>query len=79
MNPLNVLRGTSVMTPASALRREGDALLIAPGPVHVRVDEDDRPIGVSLAGREGRIVDGRRRDRHDAAASPTISSSRRST
>ncbi len=56
MNPLNVLRGTSVMTPASALRREGDALLIAPGPVHVHVDEDDRPIGVSLAGREGRIV-----------------------
>jgi len=31
-------------------------VVIAPGPVHVRVDEDDRPIGVSLAGREGRIV-----------------------
>jgi glycine betaine/proline transport system ATP-binding protein len=56
MNPLNVLRGTSVMTPASALRREGDALLIAPGPVHVHVDEHDRPVSVSLAGREGRIV-----------------------
>jgi len=56
MNPLNVLRGTSVMTPASAFRREAGAVVIAPGPVHVRVDEDDRPIGVSLAGREGRIV-----------------------
>jgi len=56
MNPLNVLRGTSVMTPASSLRREGDAVVIAPGPVHVRVDEHDRPVGVSLAGREGRIV-----------------------
>jgi glycine betaine/proline transport system ATP-binding protein len=56
MNPLNVLRGTSVMTPASALRREAGVVVIAPGPVHVRVDEEDRPIGVSLAGREGRIV-----------------------
>ena len=34
MNPLNVLRGTSVMTPASALRREDGAVLIdaRPGP-----------------------------------------------
>lgn len=56
MNPLKVLRGTSVMTPASALRREAGVVVIAPGPVHIRVDKDDRPIGVSLAGREGRIV-----------------------
>ena len=56
MNPLNVLRGTSVMTPASAFRREAGALVIGPGRVHARVDADDRPIGVSLAGREGRIV-----------------------
>ena len=56
MNPLNVLRGTSVMTPASALRREGGNVVIAPGPIHVRVDAEFRPVGVSLAGREGRIV-----------------------
>jgi glycine betaine/proline transport system ATP-binding protein len=56
MNPLNVLRGNAVMTPASALPREAGALVIAPGPVCVRVDEAGRPVGVTLAGREGRIV-----------------------
>jgi len=56
MNPLNVLHGTSVMTPAAALRRAEGGVVIAPGPVCVRVDEAGRPVGVSLAGREGRIV-----------------------
>ena len=56
MNPLNVLRGNSVMRPASALPREAGALVIAPGPICVRVDGEGRPVGVTLAGREGRIV-----------------------
>ncbi len=56
VNPLNVLRGTSVMTPAAALRREAGAVVVAPGPVCVRIDAAGRPVGVSLAGREGRIV-----------------------
>ena len=56
MNPLNVLRGNSVMTPASALHRDETGVVIAPGPVCVRIDAAGRPVGVSLAGREGRIV-----------------------
>ena len=32
MNPLNVLRGTSLMTPAASLRREDDAVLLDAGP-----------------------------------------------
>jgi glycine betaine/proline transport system ATP-binding protein len=56
MNPLNVLRGTAVMTPASALRREGDAVVIDTGAIRVRIDAEDRPVGVTLNGREGRIT-----------------------
>src|SRR5690606_36871453 len=43
VNPLNVLRGTSVMTPAAALRREAGAVVVAPGPVCVRIDAAGRP------------------------------------
>jgi glycine betaine/proline transport system ATP-binding protein len=53
MNPLNVLRGNSVMRPASALPREAGALVIAPADLR-RVDGEGRPVGVTLAGREGR-------------------------
>ena len=44
MNPLNVLRGTSVMTPASTLRREAGVVLIADGLVRLHLDADDRPV-----------------------------------
>ncbi|MBH0236216.1 choline ABC transporter ATP-binding protein [Methylobrevis albus] len=54
MNPLNVLRGTSVMRPAETLRREaGCVLLDAEGAVRVTVDASDRPIAVDLNGRKG--------------------------
>jgi glycine betaine/proline transport system ATP-binding protein len=57
MNPLNVLRGTSLMTPAVALGREpGAVLLDRQGRVKVQVDRDDHPIGVTLDGRQGRLV-----------------------
>ena len=56
MNPLNVLRGTSVMTPASSLKRENGAVIIDTGSIRVRIDADDRPVGVTLNGREGRIA-----------------------
>ena len=61
MNPLNVLRGSAVMTPAGALRRDAGAVLLdKEGRVRLRVDEADRPVGVEVDGREGRlgIVDG---------------------
>jgi glycine betaine/proline transport system ATP-binding protein len=56
MNPLNVLRGTSVMTPASALRREGNTVLIDSGEIRLRIDSEDRPIGATLAGREATLA-----------------------
>jgi glycine betaine/proline transport system ATP-binding protein len=61
MNPLNVLRGTAVMTPAGRIRRDSGAILLDPeGRVRVRVDAADRPVGVQVDGREGTlgIVDG---------------------
>ncbi len=61
MNPLNVLRGTAVMTPAGRIRRDSDAIILDPeGRVRVRVDAADRPVGVQVDGREGTlgIVDG---------------------
>jgi glycine betaine/proline transport system ATP-binding protein len=61
MNPLNVLRGTAVMRPAGALRREAGAVILdAGGRVRVRVDGADRPVGVEVDGREGKlgVVDG---------------------
>jgi glycine betaine/proline transport system ATP-binding protein len=56
MNPLNVLRGTAVMTPASSLRREGEMVLIDSGSIRVRIDSGDRPIGATLNGREARLA-----------------------
>jgi glycine betaine/proline transport system ATP-binding protein len=57
MNPLNVLRGTSVMTPAATLVREDGAVLVdRGGRIRVAVDADDRPIAVSLDGRQGTIA-----------------------
>src|ERR1700733_11939120 len=49
MNPLNVLRGGSLMTPAASLRRrENEVMLDAAGRVCVQLDADDRAIGVTL-------------------------------
>ncbi|SON58248.1 Glycine betaine/carnitine transport ATP-binding protein GbuA [Hartmannibacter diazotrophicus] len=56
MNPLNVLRGTAVMRPAETLKREdGCVLLDSEGAVKVAVDPEDRPISVTLNGREGTL------------------------
>jgi glycine betaine/proline transport system ATP-binding protein len=56
MNPLNVLRGTSVMTPASKLRRVESEVLIDSGEIRVRVDAEERPVGVTLGGRKGSLA-----------------------
>jgi glycine betaine/proline transport system ATP-binding protein len=56
MNPLNVLRGNSVMTPASALKREAGAVVIGAGGIRVHVDADEKPVGVTVNGRQGRIA-----------------------
>jgi glycine betaine/proline transport system ATP-binding protein len=57
MNPLNVLRGRSLMTPAASLKRTGDDVhLDAGGRIRVQVDADTKPIGVTMDGQSGRLV-----------------------
>lgn len=57
MNPLNVLRGNAVMTPAVALRRDGACVLLdTDGRIRVAVDEAGHPVGVTLDGRPGRMT-----------------------
>jgi glycine betaine/proline transport system ATP-binding protein len=57
MNPLNVLRGHAVMTPASALRRQdGQVLVDDAGHLRVTVDGDDRPTRAFVQGRETRLA-----------------------
>jgi glycine betaine/proline transport system ATP-binding protein len=56
MNPLNVLRGTSVMTPASALPRHDGALLVKDGAIRIRIDADERPVGADIGGRAARLA-----------------------
>jgi glycine betaine/proline transport system ATP-binding protein len=56
MNPLNVLRGTSVMIPAPRIPRDSDSIILDhEGRVRVRVDASDRPVGVRVDGREGTL------------------------
>jgi glycine betaine/proline transport system ATP-binding protein len=57
VNPLNVLRGNSVMKPVGALVIEaGEVVLDALGRIRVRLDVEGRPIGVMLDGSAGRLT-----------------------
>ena len=57
MNPLNVLRGASLMTPVEDLRRDGDALLLdRQGRFRVVLDAGGAPDRVTLDGREGKLM-----------------------
>ena len=57
MNPLNVLRGGALMTPAAALRRsENEVILDRSGRVRLQLDSEDRPIGVTLDGTAGTLA-----------------------
>ena len=54
MNPLNVLQGSSFMTPLGKLQRDGrDVLLDSGGHYRVTLNGDDRPVAASI---EGKIV-----------------------
>ncbi len=56
MNPLNVLRGSTIMKYTSMLARDaGSVLLDAAGRIRVELDHDDRPIGVTVDGVAGRL------------------------
>ncbi len=65
MNPINVLRGGSLMTPATAMTRSGRELLLDPrGRIRIQLDEADRPVACTLDGAAGALVTA------DVAASP---------
>jgi len=57
MNPLNVLRGASMMTPAAGLTRDGsDVLLDRLGRIRVALDADGRPQSCTLDGAAGALI-----------------------
>ena len=56
MNPLNVLQGSSFMTPLEDLKREGnDVLLDSQGHCRVTLDGEDKPIAASFDGNTVKI------------------------
>jgi glycine betaine/proline transport system ATP-binding protein len=56
MNPLNVLRGGALMTPAAALVRADDEVLLDKhGRIRLRLDPEGRPVGCTLDGQAGSI------------------------
>jgi glycine betaine/proline transport system ATP-binding protein len=56
MNPLNVLQGSSFMTPLADLKREGkDVLLDIHGNCRVTLDGDDKPVAASFDGKTVKI------------------------
>jgi glycine betaine/proline transport system ATP-binding protein len=55
MNPLNVLRGASVMTPLAELARRGDDVLLDPRSM-MTLDPKGRPTAIRFGGRAGRLV-----------------------
>ena len=57
MNPLNVLRGGSLMTPAASLQRAGtEVLLDRKGRLRLQLDADGRPVSCTLDGAAGSVV-----------------------
>ena len=57
MNPLNVLRGGSLMTPAASLRRnDNEVMLDRDGRVRVQLDSEGKPVGVTLDGKGGAMA-----------------------
>jgi glycine betaine/proline transport system ATP-binding protein len=55
MNPLNVLRGASLMTPLAALARRGDDVQLDPRSL-MTLDPKGRPTAIRFGGRAGRLV-----------------------
>jgi glycine betaine/proline transport system ATP-binding protein len=57
MNPLNVLRGGSLMTPVEDLARDGDAVLLdRAGRFRIRLDASGAPTAVTLDGKPGKLL-----------------------
>ena len=57
MNPLNVLRGASLMTPLDEISRDGEELLLDwSGHNRMTLDAENRPRTVTIGGKPGRLV-----------------------
>ena len=57
MNPLNVLRGASLMTPVAAVARRGEQILLdRDRPVVMTLGPAGEPMAVTVADRPGRLV-----------------------
>ncbi len=57
MNPLNVLRGGSLMTPVAELKREDDSVLLDNrGRFRIKLDDNGAPVSVTLDGYLGRLM-----------------------
>ncbi|HEX5794223.1 MAG TPA: hypothetical protein VFY19_00170, partial [Geminicoccaceae bacterium] len=57
MNPLNVLRGASLMTPIAAVARRGEQILLdRDRPVVMTLGAAGEPAAVTVADRPGRLV-----------------------
>jgi glycine betaine/proline transport system ATP-binding protein len=57
MNPLNVLRGRSLMTPAESLKQtDGEVHLDRSGRIRIQLDGERKPVGVTLDGASGRLA-----------------------
>jgi glycine betaine/proline transport system ATP-binding protein len=57
MNPLNVLRGGALMTPAALLKQEGGEIhLDGQGRIRVQLSAEGKPMSCTLDGRTGRLA-----------------------
>ena len=57
MNPLNVLRGGSLMTPVEDLVRDGEVVLLdRAGRFRIRLDASGAPAAVTLDGKPGKLL-----------------------
>jgi len=57
MNPLNVLRGASLMTPVDEITRNGDTLLLDwSGHSRLTLDDEGRPDRLTIEGKPGRVL-----------------------
>ena len=73
MNPLNVLRGGSMMTPAAALKRVGgEVFLDRDGRIRLRLDPEGRPLACTLDGHAGSLVSAEAATRPEGVSSDII-------
>ena len=57
MNPLNVLRGSALMTPAAALKQaDGEVHLDVNGRIRVQLSAEGKPMSCTLDGRAGNLA-----------------------